>query len=351
MNKLYAEFTSHDFVLDDAFRRWVFQPDEQSMTFWHTFMLSHPAQQATVDEAASLLLHLRANYDDLTDASQQRIGLVLEQAAVDWKPNTVVRPLPVYRRSVFGWRIAASVTGLLLVMGGSLWYLLGSHQQRVHTAYGENRSVTLPDGSTVLLNGNSTLTFNDDWDEDQNREVWLDGEAYFKVTKKQRTAGRSTQPIKFVTHTPTLDITVLGTQFNVNTRRGSTAVMLVEGKVQLNKPGQTQTNRIIDMKPGQFASAQPNIDKVALRTEKPQLHTSWTTHAFVFENTPLGDITQQLRDTYGIDISIEDAELANRRFTGNMANQDTETLLTALAITFDLAVRHDGNHIILQRNP
>ena len=321
------------------------------MTFWHTFMLNHPAQQATVDEAASLLLHLRANYDDLTDASQQRIGLVLEQAAKNGQHKPVVRSLPIQRQSGFTWRIAASVTGILLVLGASVWYLLGAHQQEVHTAFGENRSVTLPDGSTVLLNGNSTLTFSDDWSNDQSREVWLDGEAYFKVAKRQRTTGQSTQPIKFVTHTPTLDITVLGTQFNVNTRRGSTDVMLVEGRVQLNKPGQNQTNRIVNMKPGQFATAQPNIDKVALRTEKPQLHTSWTTHAFVFENTPLGDITQQLRDTYGIDIIVEDAELANRRFTGNLANQDTETLLTALAITYDLAIRHDGDRIILQRNP
>lgn len=350
MKQPYHEFTSRDFILDDAFRRWVFQPDEPSMTFWHTFMLNHPAQQATIDEAASLLLHLRANPDDLTDASQQRIGQVLQQAAWKQLGALPVRPLPVRWRS-FGWRVAASLTGLLLTAGGLAWYVTHPRQQRVHTAFGENRNVILPDGSAVLLNGNSTLTFSGEWDDDNTREVWLDGEGYFKVAKKQRVSGQVARPVKFVTHTPALDITVLGTQFNVNTRRGGTAVMLVEGRVQLAKPGQNRPGRVIEMKPGQLALAQPSIENVAIRTEKPQLHTSWTQHEFVFENTALSAIAQQLRDTYGVDIVVEDTELADRRFTGNLSNQSIETLLTTLTITFDLTIRRDGDRIILQRNP
>lgn len=351
MQNPYHTYTSRDFVLDEAFRRWVFQPDEQNMTFWHTFMLNNPAQQTAIDEAASLLLHLRANHDDLTDASQQRIWQVLEQAMQIGQSEPPVQPMPVYRRPGFMWRVAASLTGLLLLAGISVWYVQQSHQQRIHTAFGENRTVTLPDGSTVLLNGNSTLTFSDAWDRDKNREVWLDGEGYFNVTKQQHSGQHPAGPVKFITHTPTLDITVLGTQFNVNTRRGATAVMLVEGRVQLNKPGQTRADRIIEMQPGQFASAQPNIEKVTIRTEKSQLHTSWTQHEFVFDNTPLSDITQQLRDTYGLDITLEDAELGNRRFTGNLSNQSTETLLTTLALTFNLNVQRDGNRISLKYNP
>lgn len=351
MSNRYPEFTSRDFVLDDAFRRWVFQPNEQSMTFWHTFMLNYPRQQTTVDEAASLLLHLRANYDDLTNASQQRIGQVLEQAALERQTEKLVRPLPVHRRYASGRRIAASLTGVLLLAGGFIWYGLRLGQQRIHTAFGENRSVTLPDGSTVLLNGNSTLTFRATWNDAEVREVWLDGEGYFRVTKKQPGNGQTAPPIKFVTHTPTLDITVLGTQFNVNTRRGGTAVMLVEGRVQLAKPGQTRPGRIIEMKPGQLASTQPNVENVAVRTEKPQLHTSWTQHEFVFENAPLSDIAQQLHDTYGVELVVEDAELGNRRFTGNLSNQSIETLLTTLTLTFDLNARREGDRIVLQRTP
>lgn len=352
MAQPYQNYTLRDFVLDDAFRRWVFQPDEQNMTFWHTYMLRHPEQQALIDEAASLLLHLNAQYDDLTDASQQRIWQVLEQAFDDQllREPTVV-PLSRWQRFRANypaaiWQIAASLTGILLIAGGVIYYQLQPKQMSIHTAFGENRSVTLPDGSTVLLNGNSTLTYSDRWVDSKPREVWLDGEGFFKVTKKQAPDGR----IKFVTHTPNLDITVLGTQFNVNTRRGSTAVTLVEGRVQLTKPTE-RTGRVIDMKPGQFASIQPNIEKVEVRDEKPQLHTSWVAHQFVFDNTALSEIAQQLHDTYGLDVVFEDSDLANRRFTGNLSNQSIETLLTTLSLTFDLSVQRNGDRISLRHNP
>ncbi|AQG79968.1 FecR family protein [Spirosoma montaniterrae] len=347
MKQPYEQFSVHDFVLDDAFRRWVFEPNEQSMTFWHTFMLQHPDKQADLDEASSLLLHLRANYDDLTDASQQRIQQVLDQAAaVQLAPepiSTTVRPL--WQRRGFVWRMAASLTGVLLV-AASVWYWMQPNEQYIKTAFGENRSVQLPDGSTVLLNGNSTLTFTDDWNADETREVWLEGEGFFKVAKKQAAGGR----LKFVTHTPGLDITVLGTQFNVNTRRGNTAVTLVEGRVRLSKPGVTQS-RIIEMKPGQVATTQPSIANVEVRDEKPQLHTAWTQRQFIFENTALRDIAQQLSDTYGLELVFEDSELADRRFTGNLSNESPETLLTTLSITFDLSIRRNGNRILLQRSP
>ncbi len=353
MTNPYHAFTVRDFVLDDAFRRWVYQPDEQNMTRWHTFMLTNPTQQATIDEAASLLLHLRARYDDLTEASQQRIGQVLTEAALAALPDRsqpaghpiIVRPL--WQRQGFGWRVAACVAALVLMAGATVWFVWIPHQQQVHTAFGENRTVTLPDGSTVLLNGNSTLTFVNPWRDNESRAVWLDGEGFFKVTKQQR----SGNPVKFVTHTPGLDITVLGTQFNVNTRRGNTDVTLVEGRVQLAKPGKTDLRHITEMKPGQVASARANIGQVAVRTENARLHTAWTHHTFVFDNTRLSDIARQLGDTYGLDIVFDDLDLANQHFTGNLTNHSTETLLTTLAITFDLTIHRDGNRVILQRNP
>jgi transmembrane sensor len=348
----YSQYSINEFVLDDSFRQWVLQPDEQSMTFWHSFMLKHPEKQALIDEATSLLLHLNVRFHNLTDASQERIWQVLDQT-FDKKltSESVVRPLSGWQRFIaqrpgFGWQAAASITGFLLIAGGMIYYQLLPKEQRIHTTFGENRTITLPDGSTVLLNGNTTLTYTDSWTDDKSREVWLDGEGFFTVTKKKHRGGR----VKFVTHTSGLDITVLGTQFNVNTRRGSTAVTLLEGRVQLSKPD-GPAGKIIEMKPGQFAATKPSVETVEVREEKPQLHTSWVEHQFVFDDTALNDIAQQLHDTYGLDIVFEDNELANRRFTGNLSNQSIETLLTTLSLTFDLSVHRTGNHISLRHNP
>lgn len=346
----YNQFTVNEFVLDNSFRCWVFQPDEQTMSFWHSYLLTNPEQRGDIEAASSLLLHLRSRHDDLPRASRERIWQVLQTAhdQQTW-PGTRRQKSRSFANRRFGyparsWVMAASLAGLLLLAGGG-WFVWNSQPEEIHTNYGERRIVTLPDGSRVQLNGNSTLRYTNNW-EDQNREVWLTGEAFFVVTKRHSPTGR----LKFVTHTPDLDISVLGTRFNVNTHRGNTAVTLLEGRVQLSKPD-APSGRIIEMKPGQFAATQPNIEQVEIRTEKPQLHTAWVSNQFIFEDTPLREIARQLQDTYGLDVVFEDNELANRRFTGNLSSQSVETLLTTLSLTFQLTVQRTGNTVSLRRTP
>jgi transmembrane sensor len=340
----YAQFTLRDFVLDESFRRWVLQPDEATMSFWHTFMLRYPNQQTVVDEAASLLLHLRANYDDLTEASYERIWTILEQAHDERLVPVIALSKQSGWRQFGSWKVAAVMAGIMgtLVTG---WYVRErQHQHSEHTAFGETRTLVLPDGSTVQLNGNSTLTFRDDWVTDQPREVWLEGEGFFKVTKKI-VAG---QRVKFITHTPGLDVKVLGTQFNVNSRRGQTDVTLVEGKVELIRPGDTKA-RVLELKPGQVASARPGIAQVALQETTPEIQTAWTKKQFIFDKTPLRTVGQQLNDSYGLTLVFDDEALADRQFTGNLSSQDLETLLTTLAATFDLTVERDSNTVYFRK--
>ncbi len=336
----YSTYTALNFVMDDSFRRWILSPDDEVMTYWHTFMLRQPQQQTTIDEAASLLLHLRMNYDALAETSQQRIWQLLEQAVE--ANDRPVRPLIPWRR-IGSWSAAASLAGILIT-AGSVWYARQPHQQTVRTAYGKTINVTLPDGSTVLLNGNSSLTYTDKWPAGQPREVWLNGEGFFRVSKQMTPAGR----VKFTTHTPNLDITVLGTQFTVNTRRGNTDVMLLEGKVTLTQPGQS-AHRVLEMKPGELATATAGVERVAVRPEKALPHVAWVQHQFVFEGTPLREVARQLNDSEGIELIFEDNALADRRFTANLANQSVETLVETLTATFDLTTEREGNRIYVRR--
>ncbi|MBO0931452.1 FecR family protein [Fibrella aquatilis] len=362
----YAQFTTRDFVLDESFRRWVLQPDEATMSFWHTYMLRYPAQQAYIDEAATLLLHLRTNYDDLTEASYERIWTLLEQAHTTYFATPSATPVRALdsRRAwpnwLTGWRVAASTVGLLGVFTTGWYWREQQHKHVAHTNFGETTTVALPDGSTVQLNGNSTLTYRDDWADGQAREVWLEGEGFFTVTKKTMAAQEQADlplnaiplnavPVKFTTHTPGLDVQVLGTQFNVNTRRGQTDVTLVEGKVKLIRPDNAQA-KVLEMRPGQVATARPGIEAVALQKEDPQPRTAWTQQQYIFEKTPLRDIAQQLSDAQGLTLVFGDDALADRRFTGNLSSENLETLLTTLAATFDLTVERDSNTVYLRKS-
>lgn len=334
--------TLQDFVLDDGFRAWVVAPTPDLDAYWSRYRQTHPDQTDLLRQAADAVQHLRIGRDELGETSEHRIWQTLETRFDELEAESGDRG---GRWQPWWLRVAAAVAVLLLVGAGVWQFTQTSGPQRIHTAFGETRTVTLPDGSTVLLNGNSTLTFAADWKEVPEREVWLEGEGFFRVTKKAASTGSR---VKFVTHTPNLNISVLGTQFNVNTRRGNTAVTLLEGKVRLENP-RNQQARVLEMKPGDHATLVKGIEKVDVTLAKTEAYAAWTRRLFLFDNTPLREITTLLSDTYGLDIVFEDRELAERRFTANMPSDNPETLLNVVAATFDLDLERTNQQIVFRR--
>ena len=336
----YSRYTLEDFLFDDAFRRWATQPDASLTAHWRAVGQQHPHLVPLMEQAARLLPALRSETALLPDDRRERIWQVL-----DHRFQTAAAPRPLRSRQLVPvWAVAATVT--LLLLGAGWWLRRPEPTETVRTAYGQTRSVTLPDGSVVTLNGNSSLTYARTWEADSPREVWLEGEGFFVVRKRQSPQGR----VKFVTHTPQLDIRVLGTQFNVNTRRRSTAVTLVEGKIELTEP-RTARPRVIELRPGQQARLTPQRPEVVVATVRPDVPAAWTRNQFLFENTPLRDISAMILDTYGYEVVFGDEQLADKRFTGNLSRQNLDTLLDVLAATYDLHVTRTGNRIEFRRRP
>lgn len=157
-------------------------------------------------------------------------------------------PVEIKRRQIVPRQLlrVAAVFLAVAIVGGLLFLSLHEHENPICicTAYGKTERITLPDQSVVLLNANSVLSYNDKWTDNKTREVWLAGEAYFEV-KKSDARGNA----KFVVHTDQLSVEVLGTEFNVNNRRGKTQVVLNAGKVRLTSD--TTLEKEIIMAPGE----------------------------------------------------------------------------------------------------
>lgn len=106
---------------------------------------------------------------------------------VEYKPiQTQTSSLrnPIHARQFWMYRIAASV--LILATLGWLVYQFGmDHQIHEQTAFSEIKSIELPDGSTVSLNGNSSLKYDQNWADGETRMVYLEGEAFFEVVMNQ----------------------------------------------------------------------------------------------------------------------------------------------------------------------
>lgn len=254
------------------------------------------------------------------------------------KPITLSR-----KHSLPTWyRMAAVWAGLLLVSAACFVYFgYWNDTVTVQTVYGEITEVTLPDGSTATLNANSILRYTESWGEDNDREVWLEGEAFFSVVHT-----RNHQ--RFRVYASGLGVEVLGTEFNVNNRRGGTEVVLHSGKVKLvvdqDEPGSATV-----MKPGELASYTESDRRLTKKVVNPQRYSHWRQQELVLDNTSLGEVAQSLEGYYGFDIIIPNDSLRNSKLTATtkLSLKDAELILTTISEIYGIEVQRDGDKITL----
>lgn len=209
------------------------------------------------------------------------------------------------------------------------------------TAVGEQRSITLEDGSVVELNSRSRLRAHF---KDALRSIeLLEGEAIFRVSKDPK------RP--FRVRTGATDIVAAGTAFNVKASDSRTVVTVLEGRVRVNQRHAAERSAAEAAKAvNEFeltvgdqlivAKAQPAI-RVSLRdTEKV---TSWTERRLIFEDTPLSAVAAEFARYSSRAIRIEDPTVAARTINGVFDATDPASLLEFLSGDETLNVRGDAD--------
>lgn len=322
--KDYADYGPEDFLTDDYFSEWVLQPTKENDAFWAQWQQLYPGRKPVVEEARRILLSLEYVRDEMPAESYDRIWSVLTGEMV--QPAVITVP----RKRKWPYVLAAAaVTGLLALAAG--WFFRKEASPVIYTSqFGENRSLTLPDSSTVVLAPHSSLrigTFTD------KREVWLEGEAYFSVRHQPGTA------MPFTVHSRTLDIDVLGTTFNVNNYNGNTQVVLHTGKVALR-----QGEKVVVMKPGDLVEFKAQEEQYQRKEVRPEPYTSWVEGTLVFEDTPLETVAQRLFYQYGVNIVFEDATLAKEKFSATLPDANLQVVITALKEAFSLEVKTEKDN-------
>jgi len=243
---------------------------------------------------------------------------------------------PLVPRRVVPLRWAAAVAVLLLAALGIYRYTV-TGLITVRTAYGERHEVTLPDGSTVVLNGNSSLRYAR-WNDTEARQVWLEGEAFFSVRHT-----RNHQ--KFTVRTPdNLAIEVLGTKFNVHNRRGATEVVLQEGKVNVVDAARHS----VVLRPGQAVRHAPAAPRLAPLPADVPRELAWKSDLLLFEDQPLADICADLRDSHGLEVEFRNPALARERFSGSVPAADVTQLFQKIEKIYGVRVTRDGDRYVVE---
>ncbi len=334
----YAHYGIADFVLDDFFQSWVLRPDPASDAFWTDFLAEHPHQRHAVAEARKLVQAVRVDWREVSPKQS-------EQSYLKFEAKLDALTAPPSRYLLPSWTRTAAAVALLVVSLAAGWYFYREGGRTVYrTRYGEIRTLTLPDQSIVTLNANSTLTLPANWDHTQQREVWLDGEAYFKVTKKPGGA-----QARFLVHTPALDVEVLGTQFNVRSRARQAQVVLREGKVKVNLTQSAEARSVL-LKPGESVKVSPALHQPVKEQVNPARFEAWRSHKLMLDNTPVSEVARVLEETHGVRVTFEDPAVAEVVLNGtSLPTDDLDKLINTLQSTLSVRIVREEDRIVFQK--
>lgn len=243
------------------------------------------------------------------------------------------------RRSL---EIAAAV--LLLPLTGWLSYSYLTNNKindsivEVRMAPGMIGTILLPDSSQVWLNSNSTLRYPAHFGGDK-REVTLNGEGYFKVSKDKKH--------RFVVNTPRKDvkIEVLGTEFNIDAYAANEFISttLVNGKVKLYYTDSDNHENSVFMEPNDKMVY--NKCTSTLKEEKSNLQSSisWRNDQVVLNETPLQDVLWILSKRFNVEFEVHNKTLLEHNFTGTFKNVSLKRVLEYFNASSQIKHRTESN--------
>ena len=291
--------------------------------FEHLWQVADPPAPAGVD----------------TDAAWQAVRARLRPAAAAPAAEAVVRPLVVRpaSSSTSYWPVLR-IAALLTVALGLGWLGFRNRTpaqvaQLTITTGNQRRALTLPDGTTILLNRHSTVRYPAAF-ADTDRAVTLRGEAFFEVAPDlarpfRIRAGRAL-------------VQVVGTSFSVRAYDASVRVAVHTGKVQFSAG-----RHAVLLVPNQQASYAPASDTLRLAPALSPNVFTFKTGQLVFDNAPLRDVIQTVNSEYGADIRLAGEQLGDCRLTTRFDNVPLDSVLAILAETLSLRVQHQGTGIVL----
>lgn len=334
--QLFSKNSIDQLTRNEDFQRWVLEPTPNDLSFWQTFLDLHPEKAEDVTIARHLVVK-SFNLKPQENLSASQKSKLYHRLMSSVKKERLKKRLFIISYC------AAACIALLLTCRSIFLTLRQPHTELesfYQTAFAQRQQLKLPDGSMVDLNANSTLRLGDKWITG-NREVWLEGEAYFKVEKMP--AGQA----KFIVHTQGLDIEVWGTQFNVNTKLLNTQVLLEEGQVRL-KPERMDKNDLM-LAPGELADYSRSTGVLTKRKlETINEYTSWKDGFLIYERADIRKIMEDIQLTYGMPVIIVGKFPADKSIRGALPTNNLEEFLEVLETLFEIKTEIADGKILIK---
>lgn len=258
--------------------------------------------------------------------------------------------------------VLVALSSLVVLLAGYCVFLLSSKTTQkvaaeiaeIQTRNGSRSRATLPDGTEVWLNGGSRITYQRDMNTQQKREVFLSGEAFFKVAKD------ADNP--FVVKTSRMAVNVLGTAFNIKAypNEEQTETSLISGSVEVvpaddqQRRVQLQPNQKFIIRHTQDGNAKPSLgysmEQVKMNGQDDLINeTAWCDNILVFDNENFGAVALKMERWFGVKVYLTDKKLKAYRFTGTFKNESLPQILEALKVTSSFRCEIKGNEVFINQ--
>lgn len=266
-------------------------------------------------------------------------GRLAERSAPPLTEDTPVRRIGRATRRIPGWlQVAAAVLVIALVVGRFLWPAADTELRMVATAAGQTEELLLPDGSQIILNENSQVTYAPGF---AARDVELVGEAFFEVTPDPQ------RP--FSIRTAETVVTVLGTSFNVRAypEETRTEVAVATGKVAV-APTVAQAAAPVQLSPGEVAVFDRETAEIRTTTDNAPAAQAWRTHELPFDEAPLRTVVSALERYLDRPIRVTNTALLECTVRHTFKNPDFAAIKLALEFQMSgVQVTEAGDTIVI----
>jgi transmembrane sensor len=300
-------------------------------------------------------------------------GLKLEQSS-RVKQYHLYKRLPMLRRTLIRVAgIAAALTGAFLmgsyyssrIKGPGTAPVKEIRFNEIKAPFGSNSEVYLPDGSQVKLNAGSSIRYRTDFNED-NREIHLNGEAYFKVAKNT--------DLQLIVKAGMINVKATGTEFNIKAYDDEETIetTLVEGSVEITRTEEKTSETVtVNLNPNQKAIFIKDSDSFTLndiekedqaepepeRTQYDDILISpkvdvdqvsaWTKGRLVIRGERLESLCQKLQRKYDVSFVYMDDEIKSFRFNGILLDETLEQVLNAIKLSAPIYYNLTGKTVYL----
>ncbi len=237
----------------------------------------------------------------------------------------------------------AAILIVALLMGGGIgyWFFQQAEEHQMLVAVANDgivKEVVLPDGTKVWLNNASTLKYPREFSE-KERNVYLDGEAYFEVTKNRH------KP--FTVESDAMRVRVLGTTFNFKCDKRSriAEATLIEGEIEVR--GNKDEGQII-LAPGQRAELNRNSGRLTVKQVDAKLDAVWHDNLIPFNKANIFTIAKSLERFYDVKIILSPDIRSDKTYSGVLKKKSTiESVLQSLQNSIPIEYKIVGDNIFI----